>query len=208
MLSPLDRARGAPGRSGTEARQGISQMAEVLVAFNDMVLSPDGLSYAARACGSEMDDGRWQGWIEFDALDGSETVRSPRETTQPNRTDTEYWATGLTPVYLEGALERALRPATARTVQPRADAAFDGPRPTDDETAAAREAVLNPFSVYRKSEALLRRQLMAFSSWHLVNIITAYGLSDMTTDALNAMSAPELIEVISVAVRDRVEAQP
>ena len=183
-------------------------MAEVLMAFNDSVLSPGGAWYSARACGGEMDDGRWQGWIEFEAVDGSETVRSPRETTQPNRTDTEYWATGLTPVYLEGALERALRPASPRTVQPRANAAFGGPRPTEDETAAAREAVLNPFSVYRKGEALLRRQLMAFSGWHLVNIITAYGLSDLTTEELNAMSAPELIEVISVAVRDRVENQP
>jgi hypothetical protein len=183
-------------------------MAEVLMAFTEPVVGPDGSPYSARACGGEMDDGRWQGWIEFEALDGSGTARSPRETTQPNRTDTEYWATGLTPVYLEGALERALRPATPRTVQRRVDAAFDGPRPTSDETAAAREAVLNPFSVYRKGEALLRRQLRAFDSWHLVNIITAYGLSDLTTDELNAMSALELIEVISVAVRDRVETQP
>ena len=182
-------------------------MAEVLVAFNDVVLSPDGLSYAARACGSAMDDGRWQGWIEFDALDGSETVRSPRETTQPNRTDTEYWATGLTPVYLEGALERALRPVSPRIAAPSVKAAFDGPRPTDDETAAAREAVLNPFSVYRKGEVLLRRQLMAFEAWHLVNIVTAYELSDLTTDELNAMPAAELIEIICVAVRSRVEAQ-
>ena len=182
-------------------------MAEVLVAFNDEVLSPDGLSYAARACGSEMDDGRWQGWIEFDALDGSETVRSPRETTQPNRTDTEYWATGLTPVYLEGALERALRPVPPRVAAPPAKTAFDGPRPTDDETAAAREAVLNPFSVYRKGEVLLRRQLMEFEAWHLVNIVTAYHLSDLTTDELNTLSAAELIEIICVAVRDRVEAQ-
>ena len=35
-------------------------------------------------------------------------VQSPRETTQPNLTDLNYWATGLTPVYLEGALARAL----------------------------------------------------------------------------------------------------
>jgi len=67
--------------------------------------------------------------------------------------------------------------------------------------------VLNPFSVYRKGEVLLRRQLMAFEAWHLVNIVTAYELSDLTTDELNTMPAPELIEIICVAVRDRVEAQ-
>ena len=67
--------------------------------------------------------------------------------------------------------------------------------------------MLNPFSVYRKGEVLLRRQLMAFKPWHLVNIVTSYQLSDLTTDELNEMSAAELIEVICVAVRDRVEAQ-
>ena len=41
----------------------------------------------------------------------NDAVRSGRETTQPNLTDLEYWAQGLTPVYLEGALRRALEPA-------------------------------------------------------------------------------------------------
>ena len=83
-------------------------MAEVLVTFSDTITG-DSVPYRARACGREMDDGRWEGWIEFEALDGSTVLRSGRETTQPNRIDTEYWATGLTPVYLEGALDRALQ---------------------------------------------------------------------------------------------------
>jgi hypothetical protein len=58
-----------------------------------------------------MPDGLWEGWIEFIPTDGGAPLRSRRETTQPNRDDAVYWATGLTPVYLEGALERALRPA-------------------------------------------------------------------------------------------------
>ena len=45
------------------------------------------------SAGGEMDDGRWQGWIEFESLDGAEVYRSRRETTQPNRTDLAYWAT-------------------------------------------------------------------------------------------------------------------
>ena len=44
-----------------------------------------------------------------------ETLRSFRETTQPNLTDLRYWATGLTPVYLEGALERILPKAVVAT---------------------------------------------------------------------------------------------
>ena len=36
-------------------------MAEVLVEFAEAVTSEDGKNYTARACGSEMSDGRWQG---------------------------------------------------------------------------------------------------------------------------------------------------
>ena len=61
-----------------------------------------------------MPDGLWHGWLEFEPVDGCNVpaLQSPRETTQPNRTDAVYWATGLTAVYLEGALERAIRAAT------------------------------------------------------------------------------------------------
>ena len=83
-------------------------VAEVLVEFDDAVMSEDGKNYTARACGAEMPGGTWQGWIEFIPLGKGEPIRSSRETTQPNRLDTVYWATGLTFIYLEGALHRAL----------------------------------------------------------------------------------------------------
>src|SRR5947207_14575242 len=88
-------------------------MAEVFVEYSEPVTAPGGRTFMARGCGAEMDTSRWQGWIEFVPLDGGAVVSSGRETTQPNRTDTVYWATGLTPVYLEGALERALNPVRA-----------------------------------------------------------------------------------------------
>jgi hypothetical protein len=34
-------------------------------------------------------------------------LRTEQETSQPSRVTIEYWASGLTPVYLEGALTRA-----------------------------------------------------------------------------------------------------
>jgi hypothetical protein len=65
--------------------------------------------YDARAVGAERPDGLWQAWIEFSPeAEGTEVIATSRETTQPNRADTVYWATGLTGVYLEGALVRAL----------------------------------------------------------------------------------------------------
>jgi hypothetical protein len=40
--------------------------------------------------------------------------RSAVETTQPNREALAYWASGLEPVYLEGALERAITSRSER----------------------------------------------------------------------------------------------
>jgi hypothetical protein len=81
----------------------------------------------ARACANEVSGGTWQAWIEFVPLGDGEPVRSSRETTQPNRQDTMYWATGLTPVYLEGALRRALRPTVRPVVPAPAPPIFDAP---------------------------------------------------------------------------------
>jgi hypothetical protein len=82
-------------------------MATTLWSFEIPVVSQAGETYSARASGRQREDHLWEGWIEFDGSDG-EVLRSGRETTQPNLTDLEYWAQGLTPVYLEGALCRAL----------------------------------------------------------------------------------------------------
>lgn len=177
-------------------------MAEVLVTFSDTLIGDD-VPYRARACGRQMDDGRWEGWIEFEALDGSTVLRSGRETTQPNRIDTEYWATGLTPVYLEGALDRALHPLEIPASYVDEVPAFDGPAPHGGDSLPRSESVLNPFSVYRKGEALLRSQLAALAGWHLVNIIKAFDLSEQTTAKLNLLSTQELIELIVSTVRAR-----
>ena len=175
-------------------------MAEVLVEYPELVRGEDGRDYSARACGTINDDGLWHGWIEFVPADGGEPIRSPRETTQPNRTDTHYWATGLTTVYLEGALHRALHPLARRTVPPPPRPAFDGPAPEPVAGPPATDAVLNPFSVYRKGETLLRRQLSALSAWHLVNIVKVYQVAIGGQDP-NAMSAPALIEAIVEGAR-------
>jgi hypothetical protein len=183
-------------------------MAEVLVVFNEPITGNDGVTYLARACGREMDDGRWEGWIEFEGDDGS-VLRSARETTQPNRVDTAYWATGLTPVYLEGALERALRPTVISSPVVSATPAFDGPAESFEQAPARGNGVLNPFSVYRKGEAVLRSQLSAMAAWHLVNIIEDYDLSKQTRAELERLSTPQLVELIVAAVRTTpVEAGP
>ena len=59
------------------------------------------------------DDGLWEGWLEFVLAGDEETVRTARETEQAERDDLDYWAQGLSATYLEGALERALRPLSS-----------------------------------------------------------------------------------------------
>jgi hypothetical protein len=178
-------------------------VAEVFVEFAEPVVSKEGATYIARACGGETDKGMWQGWREVVPLDSGEPVRSGRETTQPNRQDTEYWATGLTPIYLEGALDRALNPLTKVPAHPAAEPFFNTPAP-DIAAAPAAESVLNPFSVYRKGESLLRSQLSALSAWHLVNIIVAHDLSEQDPADLAVTPAPVLVELIVASVRERV----
>ena len=83
-------------------------MRELLVKFDEPISDPRGAMYFAQAFGTQRDDGLWEGWLEFIGADENASIcSSGRETTQPNRADVEYWAQGLSRVYLQGALARA-----------------------------------------------------------------------------------------------------
>jgi len=81
---------------------------------------------------------------------------------------------------------------------------FPGPAPRTVRVEGI-ESVFNPFSVYEKGEALLRKQLAAFSAWQLVNVIQAFALANEDADALNRRPTADLIEIIVAGVRDRRE---
>jgi hypothetical protein len=58
--------------------------------------------------GEPRPDGTWEGWLEFVPLSaGLSSLRTDRETTQPDLSALEYWSTGLEPMFLAGAFERA-----------------------------------------------------------------------------------------------------
>ena len=183
-------------------------MSEILLSFAEPIASTAGDVYAVRACGRPTAAGTWEAWLEFAPADGSQAIRSGRETTQPNRDDAAHWATGLTMVYLEGALERALNPPTTADRDPLDTPAYDGPAPApagrnnvDATPPVVADSVLNPFSVYGKGEEVLRRQLGALSGWHLVNIILDYELSDQSVSTLSTTPDRVLIELIISQVR-------
>jgi hypothetical protein len=80
--------------------------------------------------------GTWAGRIEFQTADGAQSLLGPRETTQSNEEGVAYWATGLQPTYLEGALHRARR-SLPDSEEADWDAEFEPPEPA----AAAEPAV-------------------------------------------------------------------
>lgn len=83
-------------------------MTELLQEYLTTITGPDDTVYNVRSYGAERSDGTWTGWLEFHPTDVDQpTLRTEQETSQPNRTAIEYWATGLEPVYFEGAFERA-----------------------------------------------------------------------------------------------------
>jgi len=84
-------------------------MAVLLQEYATLVVGPDGATYDVRSYGEERLDGTWTGWLEFQPTDVTKpTLLTGQETSQPNRTAVEYWATGLESVYFEGAFLRAV----------------------------------------------------------------------------------------------------
>jgi len=84
-------------------------MDEVIHEFRTPVRDPDGHLYRVRALGRARKDGTWIGWLEFAPVGfGGMARHTPRETTQPSPAALLYWALGIEPVYLEGAVARAV----------------------------------------------------------------------------------------------------
>ncbi|HKR14778.1 MAG TPA: hypothetical protein VJT15_22115 [Pyrinomonadaceae bacterium] len=83
-------------------------MGKLLQEYTTNVIGPDGTEYIVRTYGDERPDGTWIGWLEFYPSDETKPVlQTDQETSQPNQVTVEYWATGLEPVYFEGAFQRA-----------------------------------------------------------------------------------------------------
>ena len=81
-------------------------MAELIQTYAEALRDARGEEYTVHAYGEARADGNWEGWLEFHSAAG-EVRRTNRETTQPNREALAYWASGLEPVYLDGAFVRA-----------------------------------------------------------------------------------------------------
>jgi hypothetical protein len=74
-------------------------MAELIQTYAEVVRDAGGEEYTVHAYGEAREDGNWEGWIEFHS-----TLGAVRRT---NREALAYWASGLEPVYFDGAFARA-----------------------------------------------------------------------------------------------------
>ena len=81
-------------------------MAELIQTYAETLRDARGDEYTVYAYGEAREDGNWEGWLEFHSAAGA-VLRTNRETTQPNREALAYWASGLEPVYFDGAFARA-----------------------------------------------------------------------------------------------------
>jgi hypothetical protein len=83
-------------------------MAQLIHEHAAHIRTPEGSVFAVGTHGEQRDDGTWAGWLEFEPLErGVPKLRTERETTQSSREALSGWASGLEPVYLEGAFARA-----------------------------------------------------------------------------------------------------
>ena len=149
--------------------------------------------YRASAIGRIRSDGMWEGWIEFANLFEDERLRTEIETMQSNERAFRYWAAGVGPTYLEGAIRRATSRAphgATRLVPPLS------PQP--------RRAILDPFEVDAQGEGLLASQLRALDLDRLRDIALAYELVPPHTAAL-ATRAELLVEILATIESARRE---
>ena len=180
-------------------------MAEVLREFDEPILYSAGTCHA-RVLGRLAEDGMWEGWLEFEPVGSpGKVIVTSIESRQQENAHLVYWATGLTPTYLEGALARAKNPTVVRVrVAEHPESAAPAPRmvkmPVEPAVPAA---VLDPFEIGRKNLAILEQELRALDRPRLLNIIAAYQLNPAGED-LAWMSDAQLVRFIVVAVETQL----
>lgn len=94
-------------------------MDRTIVVYASTVDDSGGVAHDVRACAREMDRGAWEAWFELRPRDGGALVRTPPDTTQPDRASLVRWARGISRDYLKDALAHAFADiARSRAIAP------------------------------------------------------------------------------------------
>jgi hypothetical protein len=175
-------------------------MADVLVSYETPITGEGGL-YHARSVGRLAEDGMWEAWFEYEPLDDDgPVIVGTVESRKPESQYINYWATGVTPIYLEGALNRALNPITVRVRVPEVPVSDTPARRVHPVAVGPSrpEAVLDPFEIGGRSLDVLRQELGALNRPRLLNIIAAYDLNPRGED-VSWMTDAQLVTFIVTA---------
>jgi hypothetical protein len=117
--------------------------------YSGIVVDTYGRRYVARAYGARRPDDLWDGWFVFFPLDAGRPLATDRETTQSSLAAVSYWASGITTIYLNGALDRA------RALLPEARLARRQAQAEREEAMARAEA-----EAYEEAAAAARIQVL------------------------------------------------
>jgi hypothetical protein len=179
-------------------------MAEVLRSLDEPIHHPTG-TYHARVVGRYADDHMWEGWLEFVPLEGEgrQPVVSAVESRQPERAHLEYWAQGLTTVYAEGSLERALHPITVRMRAAELPVSGGPAARVVTVTSGGPRPILDPFEVGARSLDILGQELRALGRGRVLQIIAAYNLTSSDSN-LSQMSDEQLVRLAVASVGTRL----
>lgn len=183
-------------------------MAEVLRSFDEPIQHASGM-YHPRVVGRLADDGMWEGWLEFVPFDkeGRKVIVSAVESRQPERAHLEYWAQGLTPVYVEGSLERALHPISVRVRAAELPESGGPAARVVTVTSGGLRPILDPFEVGARSLDILGQELRALGRERVLQIIAAYNLTSSDSN-LSQMSDEQLVRLAVASVGTRLMRSP
>jgi amphi-Trp domain-containing protein len=107
----IDYDRGSDAEElSIKVKWGLSTTLPLLIhTRGDHIEDSFGNRYRVSIYGEPRTDGTWEAYLEFAPTNTAlAALRTGRETTQPDKRALEYWATGLEPLYLTGAFERAV----------------------------------------------------------------------------------------------------
>lgn len=131
-------------------------MIEFVHQYTNIVAVADGRRFVARAYAAQQPHGLWEAWFVFFPVHGGDAIATDRETTQSKLGDVHYWAGGIEPTYLEGALKRALEHSLAAPLERHAAPDYPVDR-VEAEAIAYRLAA---------EEALAQARITAASKMH------------------------------------------
>jgi hypothetical protein len=166
---------------------------ELILDLEPAVTTRDGRVYQATVVARGAGDGHWNAWLEFVAHASPDVLRTDIETHQASEADLHGWATTLSDVYLQGALDRAHVSSAETTAHRHA---------IEEAGQPAAPRALDPYAVFALGEHALRRELQLFRRARLLSLIIDCDLNPRGLD-VSRFTKAQLVTFIVTAIEVR-----